>query len=210
MLPALEIQNHPQLEGPNGPGTLLLRAKEVAFLEGESGSGKTRLLRRLLDLDADTHGDVFLAGTPLAEISVRELRQRVGWLPQDLPDHRGTGRELLHRIRSFARNRDCLDETALGSWKELLELEPHLDTEIRLLSGGEKRRLSLLTVMIPCPQVLLFDEPETGLDPRRREALDRFVVRAVDEGKAILWVSHREQTAAFATAPRYRVVRRSA
>ncbi len=204
----LEIQGHPGLEGPLGQGVLRIQPGELAFLEGESGAGKTRLLRHLVDLEPGLQGDVFLAGQPVKDMPPALLRKQISLLPQDLPIHPCTGRELLAAIRIYQANRDShLTETETGEWLELFELTPHLDKKIELLSGGEKRRLSLVASLIPRPRVLLLDEPETGLDPRRRGSLDSFVERALGESMAILWVSHLSAATLFAGAPQYRIQR---
>ena len=207
----IEIRNHPALDGPNGPGQLRLAAGELAFLGGESGTGKTRLLRQLLDLEPGLEGEAWVSGRSVATLEPRELRRHLGLLPQELPNHACTGRELIDRILGFARNHGaCLDASEIREWLDEMELEAHMDREISLLSGGEKRRLSLLALVVPRPAVLLLDEPEAGLDPRRRDALDLFVQRALGTGKAVLWVTHLEPAEVFREAQRYRVVMRGA
>jgi ABC-type multidrug transport system ATPase subunit len=206
--PLLEIREHPDLEGPAGPGHLHLAAGELAFLTGESGSGKTRLLRQLLDLEPGLGGRALLGGREITGLEPAELRRRIGLLPQELPNHSGSGRELLRSMRGFARNRGrWLDELEVAGWCELLELEAHLEKEIRTLSGGEKRRLSLLLLAVSRPELMLLDEPESGLDPRRRSALDEYVRIARAEGTAVLWITHLEASGPFADAPRYSLVR---
>jgi ABC-type multidrug transport system ATPase subunit len=205
--PLLEIVDHPGLRGPDASHGLALAPGELAFLGGESGSGKTRLLRQLVDLEPGLPGEARVSGTPIYRFEPAALRRRLGLLPQELPAHACSGRELLESIRRFGRNRaGCLDAAEARLWLELLELEAHLDKPIGLLSGGEKRRLSLLALLLPCPDVLLLDEPEAGLDARRRAVLDRFVARALEERRAVLWVSHLEPGEAFRAAGRYRLV----
>jgi len=207
--PLLEIRDHPGLEGPSGGGRLQLTAGQLAFLTGESGSGKTRLLRQLLDLEPGLGGRAFLGGRDVTGMEPAELRRRIGLLPQELPEHPGSGRELLRSMRGFARNRGrCLDELQVARCCELLELEPHLDKEIRTLSGGEKRRLSLLLLALSRPELMLLDEPESGLDPRRRSALDEYVRISLGEGRAVLWITHLEGSGPFADADRFALVRR--
>jgi len=207
--PYLEIRGHPFLEGPEGAGPLQLAAGQLAFLEGESGSGKTRLLRQLVDLEPGLPGEARVAGRPLPSLEPGELRRRIGLLPQELPAHDGTGRELLAAIRGFSRNRGCcLGPGETGAWIALLELEPHLDKPIALLSGGERRRLSLVALLLPRPDLLLLDEPEAGMDSRRRALLDRFVERVLGAGAAVLWISHLPPAEAFRAARRYRLATR--
>lgn len=204
--PLLELRGHPRLEGPEGPGALRLGAGGLAFLGGESGSGKTRLLRQLVDLEAAREGEVFVLGRPQASLDVARLRRHVALLPQELPLHPGTGRDLLDQVRGFARNRGrCLEPADLEGWLERLELGPHLDTPIDRLSGGEKRRLGLAALLVPRPDVLLLDEPEAGLDGRRRETLERYVERTLGDSRAVLWISHLDPPERFGDAPRYRL-----
>jgi len=206
--PLLEIREHPDLQGPEGPGHLRLGTGQLAFLCGESGSGKTRLLRSLLDLEPGP-GRALLGGRDVAGIEPAELRHRIGLLPQELPDHPGSGRELLRSVWGFVRNRGaCLDELQAARWSELLEVEPHLDKEIRILSGGEKRRLSLLLLAVSRPELMLLDEPESGLDPRRRSALEAYVRISLGEGRAVLWITHLAEGGPFPDAHRYVLARR--
>lgn len=208
--PILEVRDHAGLDGPAGPGQLRLHAGELAFLEGESGSGKTRFLRLLVDLDPELRAEVLLAGQPTQVLSPTRLRKEMALLPQELPNHPCTGHDLLAAIRGYEVNRTShldLEETA--EWVELFELEAHLDKKIELLSGGEKQRLALVASLVPRPRILLLDEPETGLDPRRRDNLDTFVQELLSRGMALLWVSHLDAPEQFADAPRYRITRKA-
>jgi ABC-type multidrug transport system ATPase subunit len=204
----LEIRRQRGLRGPLGDGTLRLGPGELGVLEGESGSGKSRLLRNIVDLEPELEGEILLGGRSSREIPPTVLRKEISLLPQELPIHPCTGRELLELIRGFEINRDSHRSVAeTVGWLELFELEPHLDKKLDLLSGGEKRRLALVAGLIPRPRVLLLDEPEAGLDARRRESLELYTRKLLDEGLAILWVSHLGQDTFFAGAPRYLIER---
>jgi iron complex transport system ATP-binding protein len=139
--------------------------KSVAII-GPNGAGKSTLLKALAGTIAPTGGQVRLGGRNLAELPAAERAQSIGFLPQHFEPHWDLSVvELLEigagRARSLAA--DALDRTKAGF--ELSGLERR---RWSTLSGGERARVLLATVLVVDPPVLLADEPAASLDIRHR------------------------------------------
>ncbi|WP_104106891.1 ABC transporter ATP-binding protein [Nocardioides sp. 616] len=163
---------------------------QVTALVGPNGSGKTTLMLMLAGLLAPDSGTITVAGAdPVTRSSA--ARAAVGWMPDVLGQWETlTCREVLttfadaYRIpaaQGRARAAELLDEV------HLTELA---DSPARVLSRGQKQRLGLARALVHDPQVLLLDEPASGLDPRSRVDLRVLLRRLAAQGKAVLVSSH--------------------
>jgi ABC-type transporter Mla maintaining outer membrane lipid asymmetry ATPase subunit MlaF len=153
---------------------------------GRSGSGKSVLLKLMMGLLRPDRGKVFMFGKDLATLShveVLELRKRMGMLFQNyalfdaLPVEENVGFTLLEN--SNVGRRDVM-ELAHG----LIEILGLSGSERLLpaeLSGGMKKRVSLARALIANPEVVLFDEPTTGLDPIMIEKVDEMIALAKEQ-----------------------------
>ncbi|MEZ6197304.1 MAG: ABC transporter ATP-binding protein [Planctomycetota bacterium] len=165
---------------------LEVRAGEVFGFLGPNGAGKTTTIRALLDLLRPDRGRVEVLGEPVRGAGGR-LRERLGFLPGDLalfPSLRGSETlDFFARLyRRPPRRRDeVLD--ALGFPREALR------RRIRTYSTGMRQMIGITVAMQHDPDLLVLDEPTTGLDPRARGLLELLRVRA-DEGRTVLFSSH--------------------
>jgi len=162
----------------------------VTALIGPNGSGKTTLMLMLASLLKPDAGRILIAGFDPSEDSAA-VRARIGWMPDVLGSWATltvrdtlvtTGR--LYRMdaaRSAARASELLD---------LVGLTAFAGQATRVLSRGQKQRLSLARALVHDPEVLLLDEPASGLDPRARVDLRHLVRRLASEGKTVLISSH--------------------
>jgi cobalt/nickel transport system ATP-binding protein len=154
--------------------SLSLGAGEKLGLRGGNGSGKTTLLHAALGLVPVTRGQVRLFGKPCRqERDFRPFRGRVGLLFQDSDDQLflpTVGEDVafgpLNQRRPLPEVRKIVDRI-LGE----LGLEGYQERLTHQLSGGEKRLVSLATVLAMSPQVLLLDEPTAGLDDQAQRRL---------------------------------------
>jgi ABC-2 type transport system ATP-binding protein len=159
-------------------------------LVGPNGAGKTTFLRLLLGLLKPTAGTATVLGHPLtASLAVRE---RVGYMPEHdclLPDMTGVGFvAYMGRVSGLDRN------TALSRAHDVLQfvgVEEERYRKIAEYSTGMKQKVKLAQAMVHDPDLYIFDEPTTGLDPRGREEMLR-LLQAIGEteGKSILLSSH--------------------
>jgi len=162
----------------------------VTALIGPNGSGKTTLMLMLASLLRPDTGTIRIGGfDPLTETS--SVRAALGWMPDVLGSWSSlsvrTTLEITGRLYRFDA------ETAAGRAEQLLDLvglTPLADQPTRVLSRGQKQRLSLARALVHDPAVLLLDEPASGLDPAARVDLRNLVRRVASEGKTVLVSSH--------------------
>ena len=163
---------------------------EVTALVGPNGAGKTTLLLVLATLLVPDAGEVRVAGfDPVTEPD--EVRARMGWSPDvfGLYDNL-TAREYLEFVgAAFRLPRPRARERA-GELLSLAGLADRADAPVHTLSRGQKQRLGLSRAMVHEPQVLLLDEPASGLDPRSRVELRDLLRELAARGTAVLVSSH--------------------
>ena len=170
--------------------SLEARAGAVTGLVGPNGSGKTTLLLMLASLLAPDAGTLRIGGIdPVSDPA--GVRRIMGWMPDALGAWSSlTARETLvmtGRLYSIAP-----DDAARGAARLLAEvgLNELADTPARVFSRGQKQRLGLARALVHDPQVLLLDEPASGLDPQARVDLRVQLRRLAAEGRTILISSH--------------------
>ena len=149
--------------------TLELSARTTA-LYGPSGAGKTSLLEVIAGLRAPTRGRVELHGRDVTDLPPR-LRH-VGYVPQD---------DALFPHMSVRQNIFFASRAKTHAVIDVLELGPALDRSVKHLSGGERKRVALARALLSDPEVLLLDEPLSGVDVTLRDRVLEYLVRVRDE-----------------------------
>ena len=168
--------------------SLTVEAGDVCGLIGPNGAGKTTTMRAVSGLQECTRGSVKVSGHELAQ-EPDELKRRLGFMPDFCPTYdQLTASEFLdHFARAYGvpdraqRINECLAITWLTEKRDAL---------CEGLSRGMKQRLVLAKTLLPDPQVLLLDEPASGLDPLGRVELRKLLLDLRDAGKAVLISSH--------------------
>jgi ABC-2 type transport system ATP-binding protein len=161
---------------------------EVTALVGPNGAGKTTLLLVLATLLVPDAGQVRVAGfDPVREPD--EVRARMGWAPDvfGLYDNL-TAREYLELFGEAYRLGRARARQRAAELLELARLAEQADLPVHTLSRGQKQRLGLTRALVHEPEVLLLDEPASGLDPRSRVEL-RDLLRLLAHGGAAVVVS---------------------
>ncbi|MEY2632193.1 MAG: hypothetical protein RIR00_847 [Pseudomonadota bacterium] len=159
-------------------------------LLGPNGAGKTTTLRLCLGLTGADSGTIRLAGEPVPA-RARQARQRVGVVPQfDNLDPDFTATEnLLVFARYFGLDRDAVAER-VPALLDFAGLGNKGDARITALSGGMRRRLTLARALIADPEIIVLDEPTTGLDPQARHLIWERLKQLKAAGKTLLLTTH--------------------
>ncbi|MBR0433028.1 MAG: ATP-binding cassette domain-containing protein [Bacteroidaceae bacterium] len=183
---------------------------QLVGVTGESGCGKTSLLRAVLGFVALTAGSIEVCGLPLDVHHVHEIRRRTAYVPQELQPPVETGRDLIRLSHDLEANRTAsasrssspsssLSTTAVVadgspsvSLLSALGLEPTLlDLSASKLSGGQRQRLLLAAALSVPKPLLLLDEPSSALDEESTHRVVSALLHAChDENRAVLVVSH--------------------
>jgi ABC-2 type transport system ATP-binding protein len=158
----------------------------VGFL-GPNGAGKTTTMRAifgLTDLDA---GEVLWNGTPVTQSE----RRRFGYMPEErglYPGmHVGEQVEYLGRLHGLSASAAA---AATTTWLDRLELADRRDAKVETLSHGNQQRVQLAAALAHDPELLVLDEPLSGLDPTGIEAIGRVLVDQARAGCCVLISSH--------------------
>lgn len=164
---------------------------ECFGLLGPNGAGKTTTLRMLLGIATPDAGTIRLCGEPIPG-RARIARARVGVVPQfDNLDPDFTVRENLLVFGRYFGLSAAQCRAMVPSLLEFARLESKADARVSELSGGMKRRLTLARALVNDPDVLIMDEPTTGLDPQARHLIWERLRSLLVRGKTILLTTHR-------------------
>ena len=169
---------------------LSLAPGECFALLGPNGAGKTTTLRCALGLTAATAGSIRLCGLPVPE-RARDARARVGVVPQlDSLDPDFTCAENLLVFAGYFGLHERDVRPRIPELLAFAGLEGKENARIQSLSGGMKRRLTLARALVNRPELLILDEPTTGLDPQARHLIWERLRRLTAEGTTILLTTH--------------------
>lgn len=163
---------------------------ECFGLLGPNGAGKTTTLRCCLGLTAPDSGSITLLGEPVPA-RAREARARTGVVPQfDNLDPDFTAAENLLVYGRYFGLSDAALRSRIPDLLEFAGLSSKADISLRTLSGGMKRRLTLARALVNDPELLVLDEPTTGLDPQARHLIWDRLKQLLAAGKTILLTTH--------------------
>ena len=163
---------------------------ECFGLLGPNGAGKTTTLRLCLGLSHPDGGEIELLGEPVPA-RAREARSRIGVVPQfDNLDPDFTVEENLLVFGRYFSMPAAAVRAKVPTLLDFAGLGGRGDARISALSGGMKRRLTLARALINDPQLLVLDEPTTGLDPQARHLIWERLRRLTQEGKTLVLTTH--------------------
>jgi len=164
----------------------------LTAIVGANGAGKTTLIQALAGVVPPPRRQVDVDGIDPATASPRELAARIGFVFQN-PEHQFIAHTVFDELAHGLRLRHAPDAEVTARVEEMLGrfgLEHKAEVHPFLLSGGEKRRLSVGTALITRPQVLALDEPTFGQDRARASELLDLLRGLRDEGTTIMIVTH--------------------
>jgi energy-coupling factor transport system ATP-binding protein len=167
------------------------RGERVAIM-GANGAGKTTLIKHLNGLLRPQSGRVFIDGRDAMEQSVAELSKIVGLVWQN-PDHQlfleSVRKEVVFGLKNLGFTDEEADERC-GKTLESLGLEGFAERSPFALSGGERKRVALASVLATEPQILALDEPTIGQDAKQKENLAAMLVDMNKTGRTVIVVTH--------------------
>ena len=169
---------------------LRVASGECFGLLGPNGAGKTTTLKLCLGLIKPNAGDIELLGEPVPR-RAREARTRVGVVPQfdNLDPDFTVAENLLVYGRYFGMKSGEV-KPRIPALLGFAGLAGRADSRITTLSGGMKRRLTLARALVNDPQLVVMDEPTTGLDPQARHLIWERLRRLTQQGKTLVLTTH--------------------
>jgi len=167
---------------------LTVHKGERLLLLGQNGSGKTTLLKILATLIRPTAGRALVQGWDVVED--REfVRGRIGLLSHQT--YLYGEMTVLENLRFYSQMYSAgLEEGALRQRLHGVGMDVWRNAQVRTLSRGMQQRVALVRALLHAPQVLLLDEPDTGLDQRAADSLVRLLEETTAEGRTVLLTSH--------------------
>ncbi len=172
--------------------SLKIDTGETVAIVGENGAGKTTLVKHVTGLLKPASGTVLVDGQNTATTSTAQLSRKVGVAFQN-PDHQLFSESVEEEMRFALRNfgfAPGLVEQRVSWGLELFGLEEYRKSSPLVLSGGEKKRLTLACILAWNPEVVILDEPTVGQDSIQKEKLMQTIKMLGSAGKTVVVVSH--------------------
>ncbi len=167
------------------------RGDYVAIM-GENGAGKTTMVKHFNGLLRPKTGKVVVDGEDIAKQSVAVMAKKVGLVFQNPDDQlfaEDVEEEISFALRNFGYAEKVIDERV--NWAlNLLDIERYKKSSPFILSGGERKRVALASVLAWNPDVLILDEPTVGQDYGQKERLKHFLLQLRTQGKTVVIVTH--------------------
>jgi len=155
---------------------------QTTVIIGESGSGKSVLLNHMVRLIKPDKGEVYFRGQridTLPDRDLAEIRPRFGYLFQlsALFDSMTVGQNVAFPVREHTRNSRKQTDRIVKEKLSMVGLDGIQNKAIAELSGGQKKRVALARAIALNPEMILYDEPTTGLDPPRSDEINELIIK---------------------------------
>jgi energy-coupling factor transport system ATP-binding protein len=172
--------------------SLVIKDGEFVAIMGQNGAGKTTLIKHFNGLLKPSEGAVRVDGVETTKTSVAALSRNAGFVFQN-PDHQlfseTVEEEIEFALKNFGFEVEIREKRI--SWAlNLLGLVQYRKTSPFVLSGGERKRVALASVLAWNPNMLILDEPTIGQDYQQKEKLRQFIVQMQTQGKTVVIVTH--------------------
>ncbi|MBU7045365.1 MAG: energy-coupling factor ABC transporter ATP-binding protein [Theionarchaea archaeon] len=165
---------------------------EILAVIGQNGSGKTTLVKHFNGLLRPVKGEIFVNGESVKKKTVAEMARKVGYVFQN-PDHQIFADTVFEEVEFGLKNLGLPEPERFQRVTEVLEktdLYKYRDTHPTSLSGGEKQRLAIASVLVMNPEILILDEPTTGLDLRSSRSIIELVKALHRQNNTVILVTH--------------------
>ena len=172
--------------------SLAARAGRIFGLLGPNGAGKTTTIRMIVNITAPDSGRIHLFGHRISP----EVQDRVGYLPEE----RGLYKKMkvADQLRFFAELKNVRAKeigTRIDAWLDRVKLREWKNKRAMELSKGMQQKVQFLTAILHNPDLLILDEPFSGLDPVNVELLQEIVLDLKASGKTIIFSTHQMEIA---------------
>ena len=162
----------------------------VYGLLGTNGAGKTTTIRMLLGIIKKDSGEITWNGKTVDRKNVN-----FGYLPEERGLYQKTViyNQLMYFAELKGMNKKDADNS-IKKWAKMLKVEEYIDKTAEKLSKGNQQKIQLMTALIHDPELIVLDEPFSGLDPVNTELLKNIIIDLVKNGKYIIMSAHQMQT----------------
>jgi cobalt transport protein ATP-binding subunit len=172
--------------------SLVIEGGEFIAIMGQNGAGKTTLVKHFNGLLKPSSGAVRVDGVQTTKTTIASLSKTVGFVFQN-PDHQlfseTVEEEIAFALKNFGFEQETIQKQV--TWAlNLLSLEQYRKTSPFMLSGGERKRVALASVLAWDPQILILDEPTIGQDHEQKDKLRQFIIQLQTQGKTVVIVTH--------------------
>lgn len=167
--------------------SLEVKRGEILGLLGPNGAGKTTTIRLILDILRPDTGEIIFDGKPFSP----EIRNLIGYLPEERGLYRKN--KLLNTIIYFAALKGMTSADAKRkalTWLERFDLAFYADKKVEELSRGNQQKVQFIITVLHDPQLLILDEPFSGLDPVNQILLKGELMKLKQQGKAVILSTH--------------------
>ena len=167
-----------------------LKEPGVYGLLGTNGAGKTTTIRMLLGIIKKDSGEITWKGKPVDRKSVN-----FGYLPEERGLYPKT--KIFDQLMYFAELKGMKKEESIESinkWAKELKVEEYLQMPVEKLSKGNQQKIQFMIAIIHNPELVVLDEPFSGLDPVNTEILKNIIINLIREGKYVIMSAHQMAT----------------
>lgn len=167
---------------------LELKKGSLFGLLGPNGAGKTSLIRMMTTITAIDEGKILFNGTPLNS----DTPKHIGYMPEErgLYKKMKVGDQLLYLAQLKGMSKKEAEEKIMF-WMERFEIEDWWEKEIHELSKGMQQKIQFISTVVHEPELLILDEPFSGLDPINTNLIKSEIFRLKENGTTIIFSTHR-------------------
>ena len=171
---------------------LTINKSDYVAIMGENGAGKTTLVKHFNGLLRPKSGAMSVSGEDISKKSVAQLARKIGLVfqnPDDQLFEESVEKEIGFALHNFGFKQDMIDKRV--TWAlNLLDISKYRDKSPFTLSGGERKRVAMASVLAWDPEILVLDEPTIGQDYGQKERLRHFLSQLRTQGKTVVIVTH--------------------
>jgi ABC-2 type transport system ATP-binding protein len=154
---------------------------------GPNGSGKTTTIRMILHIFHPDAGEIEVLGHK----TTRSANDRIGYLPEERGLYRKqTVRRVLHYFAALKGMDRSVAKTEIAKWLERMALNEWADKKVEALSKGMAQKIQFITAVLAKPELLILDEPFSGLDPVNLEVIRESIIELRNQGTTIIFSTH--------------------